>query len=301
MANKRAQTGRTSAQSVGVLLVAPDSGLPNAAEETQRIVNLLRPQVLLGTVTVSDVLDCVQSNDFDVVWFLGHSGPDGLQLSDGVLSPVHLTQILRQCPPRLVVLNSCSSFAVANQLHDALQCAVICTVIDVADIDAYITGAALASALAQGKDISAAYAASRPPSNRVYVLLNGSLAMNGADDLDDLKRLVTRTSSDLHAEIAGMARATAEMQRRLEAIQQEQERVRMELLSQPDRYAATLTRRRAASWAGGFVLFLAAYGIIEFRDALQAPPTLAIAFSAFVVLVAGWLFLWGLGFRLDKA
>jgi hypothetical protein len=149
-------------------------------------------------------------------------------------------------------------------------------------------------------DITAAYAASRPPSNRVYVLLNGSLSLNGADELDDLKRLVARTAADLHGEIAGMARTTAEMQRQLAAIQQEQERVRAELTQQPDRYAAALTRKRAAVWTVGFALFLAAYAILEFRDTLDVPMWVAIAFSLFVAVVAGWMFVWGIGFRLDR-
>ena len=167
-------------------------------------------------------------------------------------------------------------------------------------LDAYITGAALANALAQGLDIAAAYAASRPPSNRVYVLLNGSLSLNGADELDDLKRLVTRTAADLHAEIAGMARTTAAMQRQLEAIQQEQARVKVELSTQPERFAAVLTRKRAGAWGAGFVLFLVAYAILEFREVLDVPMWVALGFSLFVAGVAAWLFVYGIGFRIDK-
>lgn len=298
--NKQGGTRANNVPMWRVLLIAPDSGLQHAADETQRIINALRPEVLLGEVTTTDVLDRIQAGTFDIVWFLGHSGPDGLQLSNGILSAAHLAQILRQCTPRLVVLNSCSSFAVANQLHDTLHCAIVCTVVDVADLDAYITGAALAHALAQGLDIAAAYAASRPPSNRVYVLLNGSLSLNGTDELDDLKRLVTRTAADLHGEIAGMARTTAAMQQQLEAIQQEQERVRAELTQQPERFAAALTRKRAAVWTVGFALFLAAYAILEFRDTLDVPMWVAIGFSLFVAAVAGWMFVWGIGFRLDR-
>jgi hypothetical protein len=185
-------------------------------------------------------------------------------------------------------------------VHDDVQAAVICTVLDVPDVDAYITGASLANALAQGLDVSTAYQVSRPSTNRQYILLNGSVRLNGANELDDLKRLVARTAADLHGEIAGMARTTAEMQRQLAAIQQEQERVRAELTQQPDRYAAALTRKRAAVWTVGFALFLAAYAILEFRDTLDVPMWVAIAFSLFVAVVAGWMFVWGIGFRLDR-
>lgn len=283
-----------------VLLIAPDSNLPNADAETQRIINALHPDVLLGDVTVSTVLDKVQSAQFDIVWFLGHSGPQGLQLTDGVLSPSHLAQILRQTPPSLVVLNSCSSLHTAMRVHDDVQCAVVCTVLDIADLDAYITGASLANALAQGLDVSQAYQVSRPSANRQYILLNGSVRLNGANELDDLKRLVTRTAADLHGEIVGMARTAAAMQQQLEAIQQEQERVRAELTQQPERFAAALTRKRAAVWTVGFALFLAAYAILEFRDTLDVPMWVAIGFSLFVAAVAGWMFVWGIGFRLDR-
>ena len=302
MTNRTGKSTEVNAASwkLKTLLIAPSSNLEHANDEIQRVINSLRPEVLLGDVAATDVLDRIQADAFDIVWFLGHSGPEGLQLSNGVLSASHLVQILRQCPPRLVVLNSCSSFAVANQLHDALNCAVICTVIDVADLDAYITGSALANALAQGKDIAAAYNNSRPPLNRTYVLLNGTLALNGANELDDLKRLVARTAADLHGEIAGMARTTAEMQRQLAAIQQEQARVRVELQAQPDKYAATLTRGRAGAWAGGFALFLLAYAVLEFREAIGVPVWVAVCMSLFVAAVAFWLFFYGLGFRVDK-
>jgi hypothetical protein len=97
-----------------------------------------------------------------------------------------------------------------------------------------------------------------------------------------------------------MARTTAEMQRQLAAIQQEQERVRSELTAQPDRFAAALTRRRAIAWGGGFVLFLLSYGIIEFREVLDVPMWVAIGMSLFVAGVAAWLFVYGIGFRIDK-
>ncbi len=283
-----------------VLVIAPSSDLPNADGETQRIINALRPDVLLGDVTLSDVLDKLQGTQYDVVWFLGHSGTDGLQLTDGILSPSHLAQILRQTPPALVVLNSCSSLHMAMRVHDDVQCAVVCTVLDVPDLDAYITGASLANALAQGLDVSQAYQVSRPSANRQYILLNGSVRLNGANELDDLKRLVARTAADLHGEIAGMARTTAAMQRQLDAIQQEQARVKAELTTQPDKYAATLTRRRAGAWAGGFALFLLAYAILEFREVLDVPIWVALGMSLFVAAVSFWLFVYGIGFRIDR-
>ncbi len=307
MANRQATTGRTSARGVAVLLIAPRVDLPNAQAEQQRIINALHPEVLIGDVVVSDVLDAIQAAQYDVVWFLGHSGPQGLQLTDGVLSPAHLTQILRQSPPGLVVLNSCSSLHIAMQVHDDLQAAVICTVLDVPDVDAYVTGAALAGALAQGLDFTEAYNRSRPASNRQYVMLNGSVRLNGANELDDVHRLIMATASDLQREMSGMLREVVQTARTVETIKRdvadmrdEQQRVRTELAGQPDRYAATLTRKRALSWGSGFALFLLAYAILEFREVLDVPMWVALGFSLFVAAVSFWLFVYGIGFRLDR-
>jgi hypothetical protein len=305
----RAAAGRTAAQQqYKVLLIAPDSGLENADAEVQRVINALHPEVLIGTVTTTNVLDCVQSNDpFDVVWFLGHSGPSGIQLSDGILSPTHLTQILRPVPPALVVLNSCSSYFIANQLHDDIRCAVICTLISIPDIDAYITGASLARALAQGMDIPDAYAASKPSDSRTYMLLNGNVRLNGQDALDDLRRLVTSTSSDIHQEIGGMTREVAtaqrsiqEMRRDMAGVRAEQVRVREELEAGHERYQPRSTGAKAAAWLLGALLMIAAAGLIDFRDALGVPTVAAVLMAAFISLVALWLAVWGLGFRLDK-
>lgn len=283
------------------MLIAPSvADLPSAGDEVQRVINLLHPQVVIGTVTTSDVLDALQSGSYDVVWFLGHSGPQGLQLTDGVLSPAHLTQILRQSPPSLVVLNSCSSIHTAMQVHDDLQTAVICTVLDVPDIDAYVTGAALAGALAQGLDFTDAYNRSRPASNRQYVMLNGSVRLNGVNELDDVHRLIMATASDLQREMSGMLREVEAIRRDVADMRTEQQRVRVELAGQPDRYAATLTRRRALSWGAGFILFMLSYGIIEFREMFSIPVWVALLFSAFVAFVAAWLFVYGIGFRLDR-
>jgi hypothetical protein len=305
---KRA-TGRTSPQ-YRALLIAPESHLPNADAETQRVINALRPECLLGEVNTHDVLDCLQRNEFEIVWFLGHSNSEGLKLSDGILSPAHLTQMLRACAPQLVVLNSCSSLHTAIQVHDDLQCATICTVLDVPDLDAFVTGAALASALAQGLDIATAYQTSRPASNRQYVLLNGSVRLNGSNELDDMHRLILpilRTTSDIQQELAGTAREitalrsdVAGMKTEMAAVRSEQERVRSEVAASGTRYQPRSDRLRALSWAGGFVLFVAAYTILEFRTAIGAPPLLALSFAGFVALVSFALFVWGIGLRWER-
>jgi hypothetical protein len=297
----RAATGRNVAQQYKCLVIAPESDLEHADAEIQRVINALHPEVLMGTVTTNNVLDCVQRSDpFDVVWFLGHSGPTGIQLSDGVLSPAHLTQILRPCPPALVVLNSCSSYFIANQLHDDIRCAVICTLIGIPDLDAYITGTSLARALAQGMSVPDAYAASKPSDSRTYMLLNGNARFNGQTEIDDLRRLVTSTSSDIHAELGGMTREMVALRREVVKVSDEQATVRAELAAQADKYQPRSDRMRALAWLAGFVTFVIAGGLLEFRWELGLPLVASTAFGSFMLLVSLWLFAWGLGFRLSK-
>lgn len=307
MTNRQSAMRANAASKLRVLLIAPTVDLPKAAEEQQRITNRLHPEVLIGDVGIGDILDATQDNVFDVVWFLGHSGPEGLQLTEGLLSPAHFSQILRSNPPSLVVLNSCSSLNVANQIHDELQCAVICTVLDVPDVDAFITGSMLAQALAQGQSVAHAYQASRPSSNRQYVMLNGSVRLNGDTELDDMRRLILRTHTDMQREIAGLMREMViaqkqrdEMNHALTAVQTEQSAVRTELAATRTAYHVRLTRPHALAWTGGFALAVAAGVIIGLRDQLGLSIPASLGFGLFVCVVSLGLFVWGLQFRFDS-
>ena len=165
----------------------------------------------------------------------------------------------------------------------------------------------MANALADGLDIVAAYERSKPPNNRKYTLVNGNVLLNGRTELDDVKRLLAQTSTELHGEVAGMSREMAKMQRTLDALMRrtddisaEQQRVRVELATQPERFAALLTRTRATAFVVGLILLGAAGALLEFRELLSVPAPVAVAFDVFVLAVAGWLLLYGGGYRLDK-
>lgn len=173
-----------------ILLVAPRSDLEYVDEEIKRVVNFLRPRVLLGVVTLAQVMDELQSHPIDIVWFAAHSTEEGIQLSDGALTSAMLAQLLQAIPPKLVFVNTCNSLQIIMEIHDAVKCMVIGTVRDVPDREAFVTGSALARAISGGMDLAEAYNISRPSQNRTYIMLNGTIKMNGEREIDDTNQLL---------------------------------------------------------------------------------------------------------------
>jgi hypothetical protein len=192
----RRAAGSVQQVALRTLLVAPASNLAHVDNEVQRVANALHPTLLFWNVTLTGVLDALQ-HEYDIVWFACHGTPDGVELSDGLLPTAQLVQMLRLHKPCLLVLNTCNSLQVAMQVHDEVGCAVICTVVSIPDMDAFVTGSQLAHALAGGSDIQQAYNLSKPGRNRQYVLLNGSVRMNGDTDGEDTNRLLMALFQDL--------------------------------------------------------------------------------------------------------
>lgn len=294
------ERNRRRAVELRTLLIAPDVGLEGAAAEVQRVANALHGDILIDDVPITAVMDALSQATYDIVWFASHGGPDGVELSDGTLSAEMLTQLLRQACPGLVVLNTCSSLHIANQLHDDIGCAVIATIADVADRDAYVTGTLLASALARGLSIPDAYTAAKPGRNRTYVLLNGTVRMGGEDKLDDVQRLLLALSADLQRQLSEMRGEVGKLRDELGDLRGDVQSTNARIDSMGDRYAAPLTRTRAAGWLLAFALFLGGLGVWDSRDALHVPPIVAGLFAAFVLIVAAWLFVWGIGFRFNR-
>jgi len=125
---------------VRVLLVAPQSNLLLVQAEIQDVLRSgLAVTPLIGDVTSTQLLREIKSGDFDVLWFATHGGEYdrttgrfvrdlklieplprietdyGVQLSDGMLSMSELTALVRE-RFRLVVLNTCDSYQIAQQL-----------------------------------------------------------------------------------------------------------------------------------------------------------------------------------------
>lgn len=154
-----------------VLLIAPRTDLLYADAEVQAIHRSgLSVTLRIGDVRHADVLADIDTDEYDILWFCGHTTTAGLLLSDGPLSSAELAPLIRDRFD-LVVLNSCDSRDTAQELQNETGAAVIATVVDVPDRLSYQTGALFARELVKSGDISSAYYASRPGNNRVYVYL----------------------------------------------------------------------------------------------------------------------------------
>lgn len=279
-------------QTYRALLIAPRSDLPDVDNEVQRVANALHPEFLFGTVRLADVMDAVSRQQYDIIWFSAHGGPDGIQLSDGLLTPTTLTQILRSYKPGLVVINTCTSLQIATEVHDDLQCAVIATIVDVPDRDAFVTGSTLAAALSRGMSIADAYNVSRPGGQRQYVLLNGTIRLGGDDKVDDVLQAVLRNGVETQKRLTYL-------QQQIDALHQDVRETNKRIDHMGDRFAPALTRKRASAWVAAFALFVLAYALVEFRDGIDMSLPAALLFATFVAAVSGWLFVYGLGFRWD--
>jgi len=168
-----------------VLLVAPDLGLEFGQEELQDILRSgLDVTPLLGDVTQVELTREIARGRYDALWLVTHGNADGIQLGSR-----HITVMPVNAPPipdlldisaltalvrgrfQLVVLNSCASLAAAQMLQNEAAVDVVCTIVDVPDLDAYRTGALFAHRLAETGDPRRAYAQSRPGGNRLYIYL----------------------------------------------------------------------------------------------------------------------------------
>lgn len=159
---------------MNVLLVAPDLGLSEAANEVRQVSVALHAVVLNGMVTRSDLVNTLdalkEAKKWDVIWFATHGNPQGVRLSDSMISIADLTAIVRNSGAYLVVLNSCSSRYVGLELHYELGVDVITTETEVADFSAFQTGTLLARNLASGLSVMDAFERSRPGQQSMYYL-----------------------------------------------------------------------------------------------------------------------------------
>jgi hypothetical protein len=283
---------------MNVLLVAPHSDLPQADAEVQAVVNALRPTVLLGTISLID-LQRELARPHDLIWFACHGDPDGLQIgADWLLDAPTLVQLLRAHPPSGVFINSCQSLSLAQDIHHELGVPVIATVISVADLDAYVTGTALATALAAGVDLHHAYQSSRPGAgkHRNYIMLNNRVEMNADNRMDDLAKLMLQIGADLRQQIETVERRMSEriddietrVGHRLDAIDN-----RLPLLARRPGH------RRSLQWAAGFSLFVLviALAYVQVRQALDLSPAAALLISILLLAGSFALFASGLGLQ----
>lgn len=266
-----------------ILLIAPRTDLEYADEEVKKVVNFLHPRILLGTVTLSQVMDELQQYPAEIIWFVTHSDEEGILLSDGMLTASMLTQILGNSPPRLVFLNTCNSLPVAMEIHDALGCMVIGTIRNNPDREAFVTGSALARSIHQGLDLADAYNASRPKTNRTYVLLNASIQLNGEREIDDTNQLVLM-----------VIKRQEELERKF--------KVQLEEYNAQVRRGRKLGPRQAIAWILGYGVFIISSFFVPHRlvDTFQLTPQGSLMVMVLMQILGAIFVMWGIGFTLLK-
>ena len=154
-----------------VLLVAPRTDLLLVDEEVQDILSSgLEVTPMLGTVTQAELTRALRTDPYDVLWLATHGSNAGVVLSDGPLSASALAALVRD-RIKTVILNSCESLMVAQQIQNETAAEVVATVAPVPDAEAYRTGSLFADWLARTGDVAAAFQSSRPGGNRIYVHL----------------------------------------------------------------------------------------------------------------------------------
>jgi hypothetical protein len=171
------------------LVIAPPTDLEYQQAEVQNIINYLKADVLIDDVDTRSVMDAL-SKGYKYVFIVAHGSSEGIQLEDGLLTTSTLIQLLRQNPPALLAINTCSSISIAVMVHEEIRTSTVGTIIDVPDREAYVTLSKLAKALGAGKDIATAYQVSKPSPNRTYVLLNGTMQMGGGNQSEDNARML---------------------------------------------------------------------------------------------------------------
>jgi hypothetical protein len=147
--------------------------LPYAEAEVAAIVGALGASGLLPGLVTKTQLDTELQKGWDIVWFITHGSKEGIWLSNEIVTASQLIQGVRASGAKLVVLNTCDSYAVAAAIHSELRTYLIATLKPVYDQDAFTTGRLLAAYLGRGESFPSAFNAAIPGRNDSYVYLPG--------------------------------------------------------------------------------------------------------------------------------
>lgn len=179
-----------------VLLVSPTTELDYRDEEIAAVVNYLKPTLLSGNVGVQSLLEHARLQ-WDLIWIASHGTEKGILLSDGILPISQLTTIIRSSGAKAMFINTCDSLSSALSIHDELGISIVCTVSEVPDLTAYITGESFARHIAAGENIQQAYESSKPGDNKQYIYLHGRDSMTTGNYLSQYKSFSQQESNEV--------------------------------------------------------------------------------------------------------
>lgn len=172
-----------------VIAYRKDKGLPEAPveelryglDEVMEIVNTLDAELLTGRrATFTGLLDSLH-RPIDILWVLTHGVAEGWFLNDGLIVASELTSLVRSSGIFLTVLNSCSSYPLAHAVAEELGTALLCTITEVPDRQAFLAGTLFARHLAAGLDYVTAWEKAKPGQKHPYVLIEARGEMNPSD------------------------------------------------------------------------------------------------------------------------
>ena len=140
------------------LVVAPDNiDLPKTDIEIRQLRRYHDAKVLSGTVREQDIIEALESDDFNGIWFITHSSSEGILLSDGMLSPDAPAQYAKSYPLELIVFNTCESEEIALRVNEQAQIDVVCTISEINNVDAIRFGQLLAKEISYYEDVGEAF------------------------------------------------------------------------------------------------------------------------------------------------
>lgn len=185
-----------------ILVIAPDEvegeTLPKVSLEIAAIERFHDAKVLRGTVRDQDIAEAVANDNFEIIWYPGHSTHEGILLSDGVLPIAGLVQYVRADETALCVLNSCDSEEIGIAIASQSGADVICTVDDVDNKDAIRLGQLLAGELAYCETYREAYEMIATPGGKYRYYDSGGIYRSYRRDHDDeMLRLYYRLEAEV--------------------------------------------------------------------------------------------------------
>lgn len=150
---------------ISVLLVAPQSDLEWVAVEVETISNLasehperLNVRQVRAPATLRSVTEAIGRYGWcDVLVFSTHGNESGVVLDDGQIGVADVLMLTEMARCRLLILNSCSSIAIAGDVVKATRSDVICTIEEQPDRRAWQVSTGVLRELVRGGGSVAAF------------------------------------------------------------------------------------------------------------------------------------------------
>ncbi len=158
---------------INVYLVAPENDLPWVGAEVDAITSMdgLRVRLVRTPATVRSVTEKIDRFGLcDILVFSAHGNESGIVLDDGQASIADVLMLVEMCRCNLVILNSCTSVAIANQIVKLTRSAAIATIEEQPDRRAWQVSTGVLRELVRGGGLIQAFMrTARHDPNSIYL------------------------------------------------------------------------------------------------------------------------------------